>query len=90
MGLPTLFTQGGFNSFSADPVEGGYAEFPPGCEGYYGWGGFGGSMMIWNPITKVSIAYTVNGNMKMSPLGLLGPRFRRIFNAINVCLLPGS
>ena len=86
MGMLTQMTQGGFGLFSADAARGGQPGWPACVDGFYGWGGFGGSMMIWNPRTRVSVAYTVNGNMKMSPFGLEDARFLRIFRALGLCL----
>ena len=49
--LPTNFTQGGVNKKMAGEEEGGRCE-------YYGWGGFGGSIFVWNQEHKMSFAYT--------------------------------
>ena len=62
------------------------AALPPEAEGYYGWGGYGGSMMMWRPDTEVSIAYTVTGTLRTSPMGLYDPRFRRLLTAVHGCL----
>lgn len=59
------FTQGGFCKYSQelidivdpnDPLKMGVRE-NKGRQGFYGWEGFGGSTMQWNPTTKIGFAY---------------------------------
>ena len=59
IGFRTCFTQGGINKFSD-------VDNPTSIEkpmlgyrkGYYGWFGFGGSVMQWHPELKIGIGYT--------------------------------
>jgi hypothetical protein len=57
--IPTHFTQGGVNSF--DPCGPGSGrmekDFTVGREGYYGWMGFGGSILQWHPELVVGFGF---------------------------------
>ena len=48
--IPTNFTQGGVNKFEE---EGG-----AGRDGFYGWYGYGGSVLQWHPELEIGFAYT--------------------------------
>ena len=79
-------TRGGFGLFR-ESKPGDYGGIlPESARGYYGWGGYGGSMMLWRPDTEVSIAYTITGTMRTSPMGLLDVRFQRLLKAVHGCL----
>ena len=59
--MHTNFTQGGINSFTSHhpdhPAYGNGAKSEGLRDGYYGWMGFGGSVMQWNPELKIGFAY---------------------------------
>jgi hypothetical protein len=77
------FTKGGFchfNDFSSKLVS---PNFASDFHGFYGWGGKGGSWMIFHPERKISIAYAMNG-LAASSLG--GPRSDRIMSAVQKVL----
>jgi CubicO group peptidase (beta-lactamase class C family) len=52
-------------------------------EGMWGWGGRGGSMSLWDPDRKLSLAYTMNG-LTLQAIG--GPRSDRILAAVQKVL----
>ena len=68
-GQKTFFTQGGVNYFKDgyDPSNPDHVsdddddDFPMYAQlvpaGVYGWGGFGGSVYLWDPVREVSLAY---------------------------------
>ena len=59
LGFRTCFTQGGVNKFdnpeSPTPTEESMLNYR---NGYYGWFGFGGSVMQWHPELKIGFGYT--------------------------------
>ncbi|CAE8635598.1 unnamed protein product [Polarella glacialis] len=65
------FSQGGFADFGQ--VSG--AAFDPSirkfCSGFFGWGGWGGSLSLWNPEKRIALSYTMTG---MSNHVFGGPR----------------
>ena len=86
----TNFTQGGFGIFSTNNIEllnsNSYCNIFSGCDIYkfkneifYGWGGVGGSIFLWNNNLNIGISYTMTG---MSPYISSGPRIKRILSAL--------
>jgi len=77
------FTKGGFASF--DDFDSGMVQphFKSSLKGFYGWGGIGGSLFVFNPDLKVSVGYAMNG---MAFRGLGGPSSDRILQAVRVVL----
>jgi len=73
------FSQGGIADFgsakgaSVDPNM-------PLLAGFLGWGGWGGSISMWNPSKQVSVCYAMNG-MSLYVLG--GPRSKSIFEPLS-------
>ena len=59
LGFRTCFTQGGINKF-VDQEDPNAFEAPllGYRNGYYGWYGFGGSTMQWEPSLKIGFGYT--------------------------------
>ncbi len=60
MGLiPTAFTQGGVNAFTAPGAGSNGLEraFNEGREGFYGWMGLGGSVFQWHPAQAIGFGY---------------------------------
>ena len=59
LGYRTCFTQGGVCKFE-DPEEPNEFEAPliGYRNGYYGWYGFGGSVMQWDPNLRIGFCYT--------------------------------
>ena len=61
LGLTTNFTQGGINSFTDN--HRGHPAYGNGLlskglrKGYFGWMGFGGSVMQWHPELKIGFGY---------------------------------
>ncbi|GBG28441.1 Beta-lactamase domain-containing protein 2 [Hondaea fermentalgiana] len=79
LGLETSFTQGGFCKF-------GGPTWDPSSNGFVGWGGFGGSQVIWNEDLQVGVAYAMNGNRFGSLFGLCDERFIRLQKAVVACV----
>ena len=55
-----------------------HPDFSKDLDGFYGWGGLGGSLFVWHPEKQVGLAYAMNG-MHLCALG--GPRTDRIMKA---------
>ena len=57
----TQFTQGGVNKF-VDYEDDILSErvFKSGRDGFVGWLGFGGSVMMWHPSRNIGFGYTVS------------------------------
>lgn len=55
------FSQGGFCSFGETESILMDAATKQNMAGFVGWGGWGGSVSVWNPSKKISFAYTMNG-----------------------------
>ena len=59
LGFRTCFTKGGINRFNdvenPTPTERSMFGYRT---GYYGWFGFGGSVMQWHPQLKIGFGYT--------------------------------
>jgi len=73
------FTQGGFCNF--DGLAGPYAdERSDAFRGYFGWGGRGGSISLFNPATTVSFAYAMTA---MGPEEVGGARTCSLVAAAN-------
>jgi CubicO group peptidase (beta-lactamase class C family) len=79
----TSFTQGGYNLFGEVFDN---EDWPKSIQGFFGWGGFGGSMMAWHPEHEVAIAYVMNGNMRTSFFGFDDPRCIKLMDALQECL----
>ena len=78
MDLICGFTQGGFCNF--DGLAGPFAhEGSEVFRGYYGWGGRGGSMLLFNPVTGVSFAYAMTA---MGPEEVGGERTCTLMAAV--------
>eukprot|EP00808_Paulinella_micropora_P001995 g82331.t1 len=77
----TSFTQGGFNVFQG-------ADWDPATHGFIGWGGYGGSMLVWHPQLQVVLAYTQCGlgNPLISIVGFTDERCLRITRALRQVL----
>merc|ERR1712241_849310 len=66
------------------------AGMPHGCnpaEGFFGWGGFGGSAINFNPKDNVGVAYCMAGlgNPLWSAFGMADPRCLRLMEATQQC-----
>merc|ERR1712008_660206 len=57
MHFHTPFSQGGFAEYAAMPPSS-VSRF---CNGFFGWGGWGGSLSIFNPEKAVAVSYTMTG-----------------------------
>jgi CubicO group peptidase (beta-lactamase class C family) len=79
----TCFTQGGFSKLSEMRSIMVLPDFHETYEGFWGWGGVGGSWSLWHPEKEVSFAYMMNGR-SLHPIG--GPRGNRIMTAIQEVL----
>ncbi|KAI9293561.1 beta-lactamase/transpeptidase-like protein [Neoconidiobolus thromboides FSU 785] len=55
--LDFILTKGGFGIFTFDQLKDEKGENIP----FYGWGGFGGSIVVFNPDYNFSFAYVTNG-----------------------------
>jgi len=76
------FTQGGFCNF--DGLAGPFAhEDSAAFRGFFGWGGRGGSMLLFNPATNVSFAYAMTA---MGPEEVGGERTCSLVAAANEAL----
>ena len=73
------FSKGGFSRFSDFTGAIVNDDFNVLLDGFWGWGGYGGSLSIWHPEKQVSVAYTMNA---LTLQGLGGPRTDRILKAI--------
>ena len=82
----TSFTKGGFcdfRTFDAGTSNLVDPSFHRDMDGFVGWGGFGGSLFIWNPERRLGMAYVMNG-LALNSLG--GPRTDRIMRTIQAIL----
>merc|ERR1712070_1282364 len=61
VGMTTGFSQGGFCDFSSNEGPQVHPDDVQALVGFYGWGGWGGSISMWDPERDVSFAYTMNG-----------------------------
>lgn len=77
------FSQGGFCDFSSYEGQLLHPDDLPSMAGCHGWGGWGGSISVWDPARDVSIVYIPNA---MSNYMLGGPRSREILLTIQKCL----
>ena len=58
-GCKTQFTQAGVHKFERHPDDKMMERiFKSGREGFVGWQGFGGSVMLWHPGHNIGFAYT--------------------------------
>lgn len=76
-------SQAGFGDLGAargDLVDPAFTKL---AQGFVGWGGWGGSISLWNPSHRISVSYTMNG-MTNDLLG--GPRSLGIFSALRSIL----
>mmetsp|Transcript_11989 Transcript_11989/g.22178 ORF Transcript_11989/g.22178 Transcript_11989/m.22178 type:complete len:540 (+) Transcript_11989:169-1788(+) len=79
----TCFTQGGFAQMSEMRSTIVLPDFHETFDGFWGWGGVGGSWSLWNPVEEVSFSYMMNGR-SLHPIG--GPRGDRIMSAVQEVL----
>ena len=79
----TCFTQGGFSQMSEMRSSIVLPDFHETFDGFWGWGGVGGSWSLWHPTEEVSLAYMMNGR-SLHPVG--GPRGDRIVTAVQAVL----
>lgn len=54
---PVPFSQGGFSEYAAMPPS----NVSRLCNGFFGWGGWGGSLSIFNPEKGIAVSYTMTG-----------------------------
>lgn len=77
------FTQGGFSEVAAATGPLVDPSFEPFAKGFVGWGGWGGSISLWNPAKRVGLSYSMNG---MTNYLLGGPRCLSIFEPLHQCM----
>lgn len=73
------FSQGGFGamgSMSGKIVDPSIGRF---CDGFFGWGGWGGSLSMWNPEKRIALSYTMTG---MSNHLFGGPRCKNLLGPL--------
>eukprot|EP00928_Gymnodinium_smaydae_P032429 TRINITY_DN23488_c0_g2_i1.p1 TRINITY_DN23488_c0_g2~~TRINITY_DN23488_c0_g2_i1.p1 ORF type:complete len:535 (+),score=72.95 TRINITY_DN23488_c0_g2_i1:23-1606(+) len=90
--MTTHNTKAGFTDFSHQEWDdvGVDADRPPGAhatKGFFGWGGFGGSAMMFNPESGMGVAYCMAqfGNPLWCAFGMSDPRCLRILEAVREC-----
>jgi len=76
------FSQGGLASMGCAKGSTVYPNMHL-VSGFYGWGGWGGSLSIWNPSKQISLGYAMNG---MAPYILGGPRGTTLFEPLHEIL----
>ena len=79
----TCFTQGGFAKMSEMRSSIVLPDFHETFDGFWGWGGVGGSWSLWSQEHEVSFSYMMNGR-SLHPIG--GPRGNRIMEAVQAVL----
>eukprot|EP00602_Paraphysomonas_sp_CaronLab_P009568 CAMPEP_0185020148 /NCGR_PEP_ID=MMETSP1103-20130426/2743_1 /TAXON_ID=36769 /ORGANISM="Paraphysomonas bandaiensis, Strain Caron Lab Isolate" /LENGTH=522 /DNA_ID=CAMNT_0027550871 /DNA_START=241 /DNA_END=1809 /DNA_ORIENTATION=- len=77
------FTQGGFSRMSDMESSMVPADFKTVYDGFWGWGGLGGSWSLWDPHRRISFAYVMNART-LQTIG--GPRGDRIMRAVQAVL----
>merc|ERR1712176_1114594 len=73
------FSQGGFGalgSMSGGIVDPSFRRF---CDGFFGWGGWGGSLSMWNPEKRIALSYRMTG-MSNNLFG--GPRCKNLLGPL--------
>jgi len=73
------FSQGGFGamgSMSGEIVDPSIRRF---CDGFFGWGGWGGSLSMWNPEKRIALSYAMTG-MNNNIFG--GPRCKNLLGPL--------
>ncbi len=89
----TTYSRGGWCHFSRA------TGWAPVMDGFVGWGGLGGSLMVWHPQRKLAVAYTLTGRHLglTSTVGAADPRCLALLETTLRCLdsmlpqqVPGS
>mmetsp|Transcript_14514 Transcript_14514/g.25524 ORF Transcript_14514/g.25524 Transcript_14514/m.25524 type:complete len:463 (-) Transcript_14514:136-1524(-) len=75
--LTSAFSQAGLADMST--VSSPLVDPSINLHGFFGWGGWGGSISIWNPEKKLALSYAMNG---MSNYLLGGPRYVTLAKAL--------
>lgn len=74
------FTKGGFSRYSDFDSRYVTSSFRQDMDGFFGWGGRGGSFFLFHPEKRLSVGYCMNG---LAPQYLIGgPRTDRIMQAV--------
>ena len=82
----SCFTKGGFGFFPKDlgdtPIAS--VDLKRSCEDYYGWGGMGGSLFLFDPERNLGVAYVMT---KMSFRAIGGHTTDKIMPVVRECLM---
>eukprot|EP00924_Labyrinthula_sp_SR-Ha-C_P007179 snap_masked-scaffold_8-processed-gene-11.4-mRNA-1 protein AED:1.00 eAED:1.00 QI:0/-1/0/0/-1/1/1/0/466 len=81
MGYETIFTKGGLCLFESHDDKSKPQRYLDEVDGFYGWGGYGGSALIFDMEKKLVISYVPAGLRLLSAFGVSDERF--------INLLPG-
>lgn len=77
--MPTAFTQGGVNAFSAEAAAEGMMgrALNAGREGFFGWMGFGGSIFQWHPGHDIGFAFVPTSLHALDLMNERGKAYQR-------------